>query len=115
MPPPDDSTRVKHILEAAQKAIAYTRNLDRSTLNKDELLSLAVVRLLEIIGEAVRGVSDGLREKYPEIPWAQMAGMRNRLSHAYYEVDLDRVWDTIDFELPGLVKQLSRLIDQEGF
>ncbi len=72
------------------------------------MLSLALVRLLEVIGEAARGISPEFREKHAKIPWKQMMGMRNRLIHGYYDINLDIVWETITKDLPPLIAQLEK-------
>ena len=79
MPKPDDTTRLLHIVEAAGTAIQFTKGKTSDDLGRDEMLSLALVRLLEIIGEAAKGVTDECRGRHPEIPWSSMSAMRNRL------------------------------------
>ncbi len=74
------------------------------------MLSLSLVRLLEIIGEATNGVSDVFREKHTHIPWKKMIGLRNRLIHGYFDINLDIVWDTIMKDLPPLVADLEKII-----
>ena len=74
----------------------------REELGADEMLSLSLVRLLEIIGEAANGVSTDFREKRPQIPWKKMIGLRNRLIHGYFDINLDIVWDTVVEDLPPL-------------
>ena len=113
MPIIDDNTRLNHILDAASKAVRFTRAKKRSDLDTDEILGLAMVRLMEIIGEAANGISEGLQEKYPEIAWRQMAGMRNRLIHGYFEVDMDIVWQTVKKELPPLIRQVKKVMEKE--
>jgi uncharacterized protein with HEPN domain len=78
------------------------------------MLSFALIRLLEIIGEAAGGVSEGLRTRYPNIAWRQMSRMRNRLIHGYFEVNHDLVWETVSTELPPLVAQLGQAIEKEA-
>ena len=95
MPVVDDITRIYHIIEASEKALKVTQGRSRSDLEQDDILGLALVRLLEIVGEAAWGVSETLRSQYPEIPWRSMTGMRNRLIHGYFEVNLDIVWETV--------------------
>ena len=114
MPIIDDASRLQHILEAAQKAVRYTKNRQRADLDADELLGLGLIRLLEIIGEAAWGVSEQLRDKYPGIAWRQMAGMRNRLIHGYFDVNNDLVWDTVTLELPPLITQIKSAIKKES-
>ncbi len=72
--------------------------------------SLALVRLLEIIGEAAKGISEGLRQQYPEIPWKQIAGTRDRLIHGYFDVDLDIIWSIVAHDLPILIAGLGRIL-----
>lgn len=98
-----DAVRLKHMLEAAVKAIDYTSQHTRTTLEQDEILNLAVVRLLEIVGEASRHISDTLKNTYPAVPWREIAGTRNRLTHGYFDVDLDIVWHIVRVDLPHLV------------
>jgi uncharacterized protein with HEPN domain len=77
------------MLDAAQEIIDFTSGQTRQDLTKDRKLNLAVVRLLEIVGEAARSVSPELRNNHPELPWKQMAGTRDRLVHGYFDVDLE--------------------------
>jgi uncharacterized protein with HEPN domain len=71
------------------------------------------VRLLEVIGEAVRGIAQESRDAHPEIPWKKMAGMRDRLIHGYYDVDMDIVWETVTVDLSPLIGQLQQLLSTE--
>ena len=109
MPPVDDAARLRHLLQAGRKAVKLTRGKARSDLNKDEVLGLALVRLLEIVGEAAHGLSGGFTGSHPDIPWLSMTGMRNRLIHGYFDVDLDLVWQTVTVELPPLLRKLARI------
>jgi uncharacterized protein with HEPN domain len=108
--PTNDPVRVRHILDAAHQALAFLRGRSRADLDQDAMLSLALVRLLEIIGEAARGVSAATRESHPGIAWSQMAGMRDRLIHGYFDVNLDIVWETVNQDLPHLVAQLEQIL-----
>ena len=94
--------------EAAEKAIAYTAGRDRSILDRDEMRTLAVVRLVEIIGEAARAVSEPTRTQFPEVSWRQIVGTRDRLIHGYQEGDLDILWTIVTDDLPVLVSELNR-------
>jgi uncharacterized protein with HEPN domain len=98
------------MLEAAAKAVAYTRDHDRTVLDIDEMRALAVVRLLEIVGEAARAVTDPTRTQFPEVPWRQITGTRDRLIHGYEAVDLDVVWATTTGDLPLLIEQIDRAL-----
>jgi len=80
----NDRIRLRHILDAGREAVAFSRNRSRDDLDKDRMLNLSLVRLLEIIGEAARGISPAFRAAHPEIVWEKMAGMRDRLIHGYF-------------------------------
>ena len=106
----EDVVRLRHMLDAARKAVELTSKCERSDLDKDEKLALAVVRLLEILGEAGKSVSEQSRQEYPSIPWRQIAGMRDRLIHRYFDVDLDIVWEIISSDIPFLVRELENAL-----
>jgi len=74
------------------------------------MLALAIIKDIEIVGEAASRIGENTRSTYPEIPWADIVGMRNRLIHAYFDINLDLVWDTVTANLPPLVDQLSRIL-----
>jgi uncharacterized protein with HEPN domain len=112
----DDAIRLHHMLDAAQEAIRFTGGKTRSDLDNDRILVLALVKDVEIIGEAAYQTSLDTREELSDIPWDDIIGMRHRLVHAYFEINLDILWRTIKDDLPPLVKilqtiQLDRYID----
>ncbi|MBD2326946.1 DUF86 domain-containing protein [Alkalinema sp. FACHB-956] len=109
----DDATRLRHMRDAAVEAIGFIRDRSRSDLEGDRMLTLALVKDIEIIGEAAGRISADLRTRYPHIPWVQMIGMRNRLTHAYFEVDLDIVWEVVTRDLPPLIVELEKIISLE--
>lgn len=92
---------------------ALIRGRQRTDLETDHILELALTRLLEIVGEAAVRVSEDTRGKYAEIPWFQIIGLRNRLVHGYDAVDLDILWDIATQDLPPLIAALERIV-QEG-
>jgi uncharacterized protein with HEPN domain len=102
------------MLDAAREAIAFTAGKGDDDLKTDRVLSLACVRLLEVVGEAASQVSQDFRRHHPEVPWAQIAGMRNRLIHAYFDVDQDVLWETLSGDLPALVTVLEEVLQEEG-
>lgn len=108
-----DEVRLRHMLDAAQKAIAFTQGRERTDLDTDEMLALAVVRLVEILGEAAKNVSLTLKDQTPNIAWRQIAGTRDRLTHAYFDVNLDIIWDIITNDLPLLVSKLELLLSSD--
>jgi uncharacterized protein with HEPN domain len=91
------------MLDMARKATDFVAGKTRTDLDTDEKLALALVRALEIIGEAANHVSPQVRSELPGIPWRQVIGMRNRIIHAYYDVNLDIVWETIRDDLPTVI------------
>jgi uncharacterized protein with HEPN domain len=103
----NDEERIKHIREAALEACELIRDETRQDLDTDRKLSLALVRLLEIVGEAANGISSGYRQGHPELPWNGMVSMRNRLIHGYFDINLDIVWKTIQEDLPYLLEKLQ--------
>ena len=109
----NDEIRLRHILDAAREAVAFAENRSRNDLDKNRMLSLAFLRLLEVIGEATRGISEELRAAHTEIAWKKMAGMRDRLIHGYFDVNLDVVWETVSQDLPPLITQLQKLLSSE--
>lgn len=107
----DDQVSVSQMLEAAAKAVEYTGNIDFEVFRDDELRTLAVTRLLEIVGEAARRVSDAFREAHPEIEWVGIVGLRNHITHGYDTIDLQRVWQICTEDLPELVSQLQQILE----
>lgn len=108
----DDRVRLQHMLDAVLEVIEFTHGKERSDLDDDRKLKHALVRLLEIIGEAANGMSSSIKEEYPDIPWKEMIGMRNRLIHGYFDVDLDIVWQTVSKDIPPLKPLLENVIDE---
>ena len=104
----DDIIRLQHMLDAAREAIGFARGKTRSDLDRDRMLTLALVKDIEIIGEASTKVSGEARTEHPGIPWLDIAGMRNRLIHAYFDINLDILWQTVTEDLPALVKELEK-------
>ncbi len=107
--PPTDAARVRHILDAARQAADLARSRTRADLDADVTLSLSLTRLLEIIGEAARGLTPAFREAHTDVPWHKMAGMRDRLVHAYFDVNIDVVWQTVTQDLPPLIRRLEEI------
>jgi uncharacterized protein with HEPN domain len=110
---PDDSTRLRHMRDAAREALAFAEGKQRADLDKDRQLALAILKCIEIVGEASAAISIETTSRYPEIPWRQIRGMRNRLVHGYYEIDLDVVWDTVTHNLGLLLRELERIVPME--
>ena len=108
-----DIARIAHILEAAQDLKSFIQGKDRSSLDSEKMLLYAVIRAIEIIGEASSQVSTTTISQYPELPWRDAVGMRNQLIHAYVTVDLDIVWKTATVAIPQFISEIKRLgLDQ---
>jgi len=105
-----DQLRLRHMLDAAEKIVAFTRGLSATDFHADEKLQLAVVRLLEIAGEAANGLSEELKDDHPEIPWSQITATRNRLIHGYFDVDLDVVWKIATTDVGALAEGLRAIL-----
>ena len=103
-----DHARLQHMLEAAQEALEFAQGATREDLETNRMLAHAIVRCLGIDGEAARQVSPETREKHPAIPWQDIIGMRNRLVHAYFDINHDVVWQTVKEDLPSLVEALEQ-------
>jgi uncharacterized protein with HEPN domain len=109
----EDLIRLHHMLEAAQAAVSYAAGHGRGDLEADGMLAHALTRCLEIIGEAATQVTSSLRAKHPQIPWRDMTSMRNRLIHAYFDVNLNILWRTVTEDLPPLIANIERILAQE--
>lgn len=105
----DDATRLRHMIEAAEAASQLVAGRHRGDLDADLALRLALARAIEIIGEAASRVSADLRSATPSIPWKSIVSTRNRLVHAYFDIDLDFLWETAIHELPPLLLSLQSL------
>ena len=102
---------VEDMLERIDRIARYTRGLDHDAFVDDDKTVDAVVRSFEVIGEAARRLPSEFKASHAEIPWHQIAGLRNRIVHEYFDVDVDLVWEIVRTELPRLKVSLSRLRD----
>jgi uncharacterized protein with HEPN domain len=106
----DDKVRLRHMLDAAREAISFSSDKSRSALDSDRMLVLALVKDIEMIGEAASRVSEETQTAYSDIPWPELIGMRNRLIHAYFDINLDIVWQTVVEDLPALLSKLEVIL-----
>lgn len=111
MPKHDDTIAFQHMLDHAREAIGMIAGKTLETVFNDRVLELALIRLIEIIGEAAGRVGDAGQADHPEIPWREVIGMRNRLIHGYDSVDLNVLWDTVELDLPPLIEQLESILE----
>ena len=108
-----DEAYVLDMLLAARKVRRFTRGVTETQFYADELRQQAVMHLIQIIGEAARKVSAEYEQAHPEIPWRLMVGMRNRLVHEYFRIDLGKVWEVVEKDLPALIPLLEALVPSE--
>jgi uncharacterized protein with HEPN domain len=102
-----DRVRLQHMLDAAREALEFASSSCREELERDRKLVLALVKDIEIVGEAAYQVSEETRELLPDLPWEDMIAMRHRLVHGYFDIDLDVLWQTVQQDLPLLVEKLK--------
>jgi uncharacterized protein with HEPN domain len=104
---------LKDILDALDSIEAFVQGMNQDDFEKDDKTASAVVKKFEIIGEATKQLSSEVRQKYPEVPWSDMAGMRDRLIHGYFGVDYEVVWRTIKERIPQVKPQIRKILEKE--
>ena len=113
MPWQDDRVRLRHMVDHAREAVTLLGSRALAQLEADRVLCLALVHLVEIVGEAATRISVGTQSACPHIPWPQITSMRNRLVHGYDSVDLEILWQTVREDLPGLITELEDCLQRE--
>ena len=108
----EDRVRVRHMIEAGEAVAEFISGRQRADLDSDRMLLFAVVRAIEVLGEAASKVSEDVRRAGAPIPWNAIVGMRNRVVHAYWDIDAETVWKTATEEVPGLLPQLRSLLPE---
>ena len=108
----DPMVAVQHMRDNAQRVLTAMQNRSRSDIDTDEMLEAAIIRWMEVLGEAARRVPDEFRERYPHVPWRQTTDLRNVLIHDYDTIDLGLLWLIIQERLPTLLEQLQAIIDE---
>jgi uncharacterized protein with HEPN domain len=109
----DDGVTLQQMLDHAAETRDMTAGRSEMDLLNDRMLELAVLRLLEVVGEAAARVSQATRDKHPEIPWPKIVALRNRLIHAYDRVDCEIVWAIVQKDIPPLIAALERAVDAD--
>ena len=112
--PRDDAAYLLDMLVAARDAVAFAKGMSYAEFARDQRTQLSIVKSVEIVGEAAARLSDDIRNAHPAIPWPDIIGMRNRLVHVYFDIDLRLVWDTVRNDLPILIGQLEPLVPPEA-
>ena len=110
--PHDDRVYLQHIRDAAERIRGYVSGLDEAGFKKNELVQDGVIRQIEIMGEATKRLSAKTKELQPDIPWRDIAGMRDKLLHDYFGVDIERVWLTVTDDLPELASKITALLSR---
>lgn len=105
---------MRHMLDAAREAVGFAREHTRADLGTDRLLVLGTLKSIGIVGEAAARVKRKAQAACPNIPWSDLIGLRNRLIHVYFEVDLGRVWGTVPNDLPPLISGLEKVLSPRG-
>jgi uncharacterized protein with HEPN domain len=108
---PEDRVRLLHMRDAAREAMSFAAARVRGDLDTDRQLLLSIVKDVEIVGEAASRISEDLRSRHPDLPWAAIVAMRNRLIHAYFDIDRDIVWNTVVADLPPLLAAVEAILD----
>ena len=106
----EDRVRILHMIDAAESVAQFIAARKRPDLDTDRMLLFAVVRAIEVVGEAASRVTEESRAASSDVPWAAIIGMRNRLVHGYFDIDTELVWNTANLEIPGLIPVLRALL-----
>ena len=109
-----DDVLLLDMLLAAREAVGFAEGLTFATFERNRMAQLAILKAVETVGEAASRVDADTRAAHPEIPWADIVGMRNRLVHEYFQINLARVWETVEQDIPRLIPQLERLVPPEA-
>jgi len=109
----NDKIRIKHIIDASEEALSFVDNVKREKFFKNRMLILSVIKEIEISGEAASKISEETKTKYSNVPWKDIVGMRNRLIHSYFDVNIELVWNTIKNNLNPLISSLKEILAEE--
>ena len=107
----DPRLYLKDILQAIEAIEKFVKDIDFETFKREDMRSSAVIRKFEIIGEATKNISEDIKQKYPSIPWKDIAGMRDRLIHFYHGIKYELVWNTIKDDIPGFKLQIKKVLE----
>ncbi len=110
----DELIYLRHVLDEINTIEEYLQDVDEEKFKATRLLQDGTIREIEIIGKAVRHISKDIRKSYPEVPWQDIAGMRDKLIHGYFGVDIEKVWDTAKEDLPILKEQVKGILKDFG-
>ena len=108
-----DIVYLKHIRDAISRIEEYTKTVGHDDFIKNNLIQDGAIRQLEIIGEATKRISRQFKSNNPHIPWRDIAGMRDKLIHDYFGVDIEAVWDTVKRDIPALKKEVKKILSED--
>jgi len=108
-----DEIRIQHMLECTDEILSFIKGRDRADLDSDRMLMHAITRCVELIGEAASQVSPDVQRTFPDVPWQDIVGMRNRLIHVYFDVDMDVVWSTVTKDIPEMAMSLRKALEDK--
>ncbi len=109
----NDRIRMQHMLDSARESVGFVQGKSRDDLGTDRLLTLGILKCIEIIGEAAARIDKETQKKYQNILWSDIIGMRNRLVHIYFDIDLDTIWKTVTQDIPPLIEELEKVLEKE--
>ena len=104
-----DIIRLKHMLDCAKSALNLVKSRTFDDMVNDRMFRMALIKEIEILGEAATKISDETRKQFPDIPWKPIIGMRNRLVHVYYDINLKVLWSTANYNVPKLIEELEKI------
>ncbi|HLC90156.1 MAG TPA: DUF86 domain-containing protein [Candidatus Nanoarchaeia archaeon] len=104
---------INHIKDSINLIEDFMEDVDQITFIENKLIQSAVIRQIKIIGEATKNIPNDFREQYPETPWKDIAGMRDKIIHHYFEVNLQQVWNVVKEDIPKLKRQIQKIMEKE--
>lgn len=108
----EDRVRIQHMIDSIESIQRFVKGREEKDLGSDEMLLFAIVRAIEILGEAAGKIGDDTRTRAPSVPWSAIVAMRNRLIHGYFDIDTEIVWKTVTIELPAIEPALRALLGE---